>query len=351
MTIDFPPSDPRGRELVLLIERAKYERYVAGQVDALLDREWNRVADILLSGKYRTLTAFQRQRTLELFRELEKRLGAGYRDVTELVLREMRGYAQLEAEVARVQAVFTLGTAAGTVSLSLGVTLPQTYLAAIAKLPIQGLRIGEWFEAQAQTMSRETRRIIQQGLVEGKGPAEISRRILADARAQGPVLSRRATQEATSITRTVVNAVQNDAAMASYERLPDSVSDSYRLLIVRDNRTSPICLGLALAGRIVYRYDDPARKVPPLHIGCRTGVQAIVKGGDLSVGEQRTAPMSFRSYGDWLTAQTATTQNDLLGATRAGLWRSGTMSLSDAVDADGRLLTLKELRARLGLTV
>lgn len=344
MTIDFA-DDPRGVQLRLLALRAQYERSVMSQADALLDREFGRILDVLLSGKYRSLTVAQRARTLELFREIGTRLGHGYRDLTQLVVTEMQRYAVVEADVSRAQVVGAFG---GEVAVSLGPSLPTAYVESIAKLPIQGLRIGEWFDAQARTMTLEAKRIIQQGLVEGKGQAEIARRILADSRTAGPVLVRRAKQEARAITRTVTNAVQNDAAMASYERLPESVSDSYRLLIVQDTRTSKVCLGLALSGRIVYRYDDPTRKVPPLHVACRTGVAPILKGAERSVSEQKK-PMTMRDYGAWLTQQPIGVQNEILGVTRADLFRRGKMSLSDAVDADSRVLTLKELRAKLGL--
>jgi SPP1 gp7 family putative phage head morphogenesis protein len=343
--IDFA-GDPRGVQLQLLIERLKYERHVGNAVDALLDREFSRLLDIILSAKYRDLTAFQRQRAAQLFAEVGKRLGASYQDVTTFVTREMQQYAQLEATVARAQAVGTLGATAGEVSIQIGASLPKAYVESIAKLPIQGLRIGEWFDGRAATMTLEAKRIIQQGLIEGKGPTDIARRIVADARAQGPVLSRRAKQEARAITRTVTNAVQNDAALAGYERLPESVSDSYRLLVVLDARTTTICA--ALADR-VFRYDDPARKVPPFHVACRTGVQPIIRGADVSIGDQRSNPMNLRSYADWLKAQPIGVQNDILGVTRADLLRRGKMSLSDAIDADARVLSLKELRAKIGL--
>jgi SPP1 gp7 family putative phage head morphogenesis protein len=256
----------------------------------------------------------------------------------------MRGYAQLEADVARATIAAPLDLA-GT-AVRLGVSLPKNYLASIAKLPIQGLTLGEWFTAQAETMSRESRRIIQQGLIEGKGTMEISRRLLAGERAAGPVLSRRSISEARLISRTTVNAVQNDAAMASNTILPESVSDSYRLLVVRDSRTSTICA--ALADR-VFRYDDPDRKVPPFHLNCRTGVQPIIKGVDVGVTEQKTGPMNFRSYDTWLGNQSNAVQNDILGAGRADIWRNGKASLADLIDADNRVLSLRELRDRLGL--
>lgn len=343
--IDFP-SDARERELRLLVERAKYERYVMGQVDSLLDREFSRLIDLLLSPGYRDLTRYQQQRALQLFRAVQERLGAGYQDATSLVLREMQGYATLEADVARVQATSLLSVGSAELAITLGPSLSRTYLAAIAKLPIQGLNIGEWFDAQATTMSRETQRIIQQGLIEGKGPQDITRRVVADARTAGPVLSRRAKAEARIITRTTVNAVQNDAAIESYQTLPDSVSDSYRWLSVRDSRTTPICA--ALDGR-VWRYDDPRRRIPPAHIGCRSTIQPLIKGADATLTDQRSAPMNLRSYSDWLRAQPVGVQNDILGVTRAGLFRDGQMSLADAIDGDNRVLTLKELRAKLGL--
>jgi SPP1 gp7 family putative phage head morphogenesis protein len=341
--IDFS-GDPRGVQLQLLIERLKYERSVGNAVDALLDREFSRLLDIILSARYRDLTAFQRQRATQLFAEIGKRLGAGYRDVAELVTRQMQGYAQVEADVARAQAVGTLGTAS-EVTIRVGASLPAAYVDSIAKLPIQGLRIGEWFDAQARTMTVEAKRLIQQGLVEGKGPTEIARRIVADARTAGPVLARRAKNEAKIIARTVTNAVQNDAALAAAERLPAGVSDSYVWRSVRDNRVSTICA--ALDGR-VFRYDDDARRVPPAHPNCRSTIQPLLKGAATTLTEQK-GPVTMRDYGAWLSAQPIGVQNNILGVTRAGLFRDGTMKLSDALDADSRVLTLAELRAKLGL--
>jgi SPP1 gp7 family putative phage head morphogenesis protein len=341
--INFPESDPRGTQLRLIVERMKYERWLANETADLLEREFNRLVDVLTSTKYRTLTAAQRARALELYRELDRILKSGYVDVTDLHLTEMRGYAQFESDVARVQAASLVEAGTG-VAIDLAYRLPNAYLESIAKLPIQGLRISEWFEAQAQTMSVNVRRIIQQGLVEGLSPVEISRRILADDRAKGPVLSRRAKNEAKIISRTTVNAVQNDATRKSYEQLPASVSDSWRFAAVRDDRTTIICL--ALDGR-VFRFDDPTAPWPPRHIGCRSTSMPLIKGAEMTLAQQKGLPLTYGSMSDWLSAQPVTTQNDLLGVTRAGFWRDGKMSLSDAIDADSRVLTLKQLRERL----
>lgn len=346
MTIDFA-DDPRGVQLRLLLERAKYERFVLSQTSDLVDREFERIIDLITSPKFRDLTQFQKQRALQLFRELERQIKAGYGDITKYHLAEMKGYAQLESEIAQAQVSSILGNAANPVRVSLGAVLPRHTLQSIAALPIQGLKIGEWFDAQASTMSLETRRIIQQGLVEGKGPLDIARKIMASDKAQGPVLVRRARNEARIVARTTVTAVQSHAAQESYRALPDSVSNSYRYVAIRDSRTSAICR--ALDGK-VYRYDDPKKRVPPQHLNCRSGTIGIVLDGSGKPIESPTAPHSFASYADWLRTQNATTQNEILGPTRADYWRTGRMTLADAVDSDNRVLTLAQLHEKLGLT-
>jgi SPP1 gp7 family putative phage head morphogenesis protein len=207
--IDF--NDPTGREFLTLIERLKYERFIASELDDILTRAFNQIVDVIVSGKYRTLTAFQQQRLAQLFRTLATRIAETYDEVAAFQLGEMKAYATLEA--------------------------------------------------------------------------------------------------------------------------------------VLDSRTTAICR--ALSGR-VFRYDDPRRKVPPQHIGCRSTVRSLLKGIEEPMDDQRT-PRTLKNYETWLRGQPIPSQNDILGPSRASLWRSGSMSLADAIDADNRVLTLKQLRARLGL--
>lgn len=353
MTIDFP-EDYRERELLLLIERAKYERYVAGQVSELVERTLNDVLDLMTSRAYRDLTPTQRARLAQLYRELDRVIHEGYTTISDDVTTRMQAYAQLESDVARASVNTVLQAGAAEVRVSF-YRLPKVYLQAVAKLPVDGLTTGDWFQAQADGLSVRTRQTIQKGLIEGKGPAEITRRVLAPQRAQiaaakaagmpVPPLSRRAVSEAKAVTRTVVNAVQNDATRQSYSQLPRSVSDSYMWMSVLDARTSAICRGLS--GR-VWKFDDPAAKYPPAHFACRSTTRPLIRGVDVPIAEQKTPP-TMNAYDGWLRTQSATIQNDILGPTRAALWREKKMTLADAIDADLRILTLPQLRAKLGL--
>lgn len=344
--INFPNVDPRGTQLMLLLERAKYERWLLGETAALVDREFERIVDLITSGKFRNLTQFQRERALQLYRELERQVRSGYGEIARFHIEEMKGYASVESEIAKATAKSVLLNASPPVRAKLGAFLPRHTLQSIAELPIQGLKIGEWFKAQANTMSLEARRIIQQGLIEGKGPLDVARRIVASDKTQGPVLVRRARNEAKAITRTTFTAVQNDAAAKSYDGMPDSISGSYRYVAVRDSRTSAICR--ALDGTI-YRYDDPRRRMPPTHVQCRSTILPIILDGNGKPIESTKAPHTFASYAEWLRSQSVATQNSILGPTRAEWWRSGKMTLADAIDSDLRVLTLPQLRVRLGI--
>lgn len=59
-------------------------------------------------------------------------------------------------------------------------------------------------------------------------------------------------------------------------------------------------------------------------------------------------PIEAPSYSDWLKRQPEAVQNDILGATKAQLFRDGKLTLDRFVDSKGRVLTLEELKRRDG---
>ena len=62
----------------------------------------------------------------------------------------------------------------------------------------------------------------------------------------------------------------------------------------------------------------------------------------------KTSSLSFQSFDSWLRGEPATTQAEILGPTRANLYASGKATLRDLVDSDNRVLTLDQLKSRLG---
>lgn len=343
--IDF--SDAIGSQLRLLIYRAQYDRQVASEVDRILTQTLEDVADAIASPSFRNLSQFDQQRKLQLFREVGNRLSSGYNTLTTEMVDELSQYHGLESQIAKAQIAAVLPTGSSELGITLGAFLPTTLTNSIASLSVQGNTLPDWFAAQLGNITPATVSAIQQGLVQGMSVRQISANILDNSQAtnplnQAPNILARARRDATAITRTATTAVHNDAAQQSYIQAGPQVTNSYRFVAVRDSRTTPQCR--AADGKI-FRYDDPDRLVPPLHWNCRSTSIPVMDGAiakKLGLGD--STDHSMQSYSDWLKSQSSSEQNSILGPSRAAMFRSGSLSLANAIDQDGRTLTLDQLR-------
>lgn len=336
------PADPRGLVLRGIIARGGFERWLIREVLGVLEPAFKEIVTQLLTSD---LSLRDRARLRALFADISAQLGQAYGDAEQTTLTHLADYAKLEADAA----LHDLGAlAGGDVQLS-SAFLSSWTAVSIAHFPIQGLSIGEWWDTQAATMTAATRRAIQNGLAQGEGPRDIAATIIPARDASDPAVWRAARAQAMTLTRTSTTAVHADAAIRSYEALGKKVSGEYELVTARDNRVSAICRPL---DGLRFRYDDPKRKMPPFHPNCRTTVVPVIDYKGLGMTPPpgvKVGGLSWPSFDDWLSGQSTSEQNTLLGPTRADLWRGG-MPLSETVDGDGRVFTLDQLRTRLGLT-
>jgi SPP1 gp7 family putative phage head morphogenesis protein len=343
--------DPRERALRGIVGRNGYERWLARETVRVLERGFADLATTLLT-KYRDLEARDRARLLALFGDVNRHLKAAYGTAAATTQRELEAYGALEADAARAEAAGLLEAAGGEHGLianALGGSLTRATVRAVAELPIQGKNLGEWWESQARNMSEATRGSLQQGLLLGEPTTKLVARLLPERGSVTPAAFARARREATMLVRTATSAVQNAAAMSTYEALGEDVSAWYELVTARDARVSKICA--ALDGRR-FRYDDPKRMEPPFHINCRTTTAPVINYKDLGLPEPPAAKVGGRALptlAKWLREQPERTQAAVLGPTRARWFRGGRMTLPDLIADDTRVLTLPELRAKLGL--
>jgi hypothetical protein len=123
-----------------------------------------------------------------------------------------------------------------------------------------------------------------------------------------------------------------------------------------DNRTTEICIGYD--GK-VYPINEGPR--PPFHWQCRTQAVPVLKSWKQLGINLKEAPEGTRSsmngqeaakitYPEWLKKQPIEFQDEVLGPTRAKLWRSGKVKI-DRFTQDGKLLTLDQLRKKEGLSI
>jgi hypothetical protein len=90
---------------------------------------------------------------------------------------------------------------------------------------------------------------------------------------------------------------------------------------------------------------------PPRHFNCRSLLVGISKNATLRNRQGNRAsdegPIDRKiSFDDFLKRKSNTYVDEMLGKGRADLWRSGSITLKDLVNGQGRPLTLKELQAK-----
>lgn len=152
-----------------------------------------------------------------------------------------------------------------------------------------------------------------------------------------------------SLVRTMTNHVASSARAETLKQ-NDDILQGHRWISTLDSRTSNICLGRD--GKI-FPLDGPK---PPGHWNCRSTIIPVLKEE-----YQREIPGSTRpavgasgveqvrsktTYNDWLKTQPVSFQNDVLGPTRAALYRKGGLTLDKFTNENGETLTLDELKRK-----
>lgn len=322
-----------------MVGRDRYMRWLTLQIQAILQAGFDESV-AYLTGEFSDITPFQKARRAQLIKSIEERLVEAYDDANVFHAGQMRKYASLESRVSvnEIKNLIDIGGGEAP-GLSFAVLSPQR-VKAIAELPISGLSLGDWWEEGVNRMSTKVRQQIQLGLLQGEDARQIVRRIVPTPGSPMPTLYKQGVNSATTLVRTTLTHVENTANIETMKSMGAEVTDSYKYTATRDERTSLICL--ALDGKI-FKYSDPQKKVPPQHPNCRSTTIPIVNYKALGID---VPPDSYKmsDMSRWLKGADDETQAALLGASRAAMFRAGTLTLADLVSADNRAFTLDELR-------
>lgn len=218
--------------------------------------------------------------------------------------------------------------------------------------PIQGAPLKDWWATQERATVFAFRRQIQLGMANSETTDQIIRRVrgrfVRPGIYEGGVMQV-STRQAEAITRTAVNQIATRAQVETFEANKD-VTDEYIFTATLDNRTSAVCRA---TDGMRFKYGEGP--LPPLHINCRSVVRPVLNWEKLGLTPpppgQRAAqdgPVSAKlDYAGWLRQQTNAEQDEILGPSRAALFRAGKVNLRDLVRMDGRVLTLEELREKI----
>lgn len=254
--------------------------------------------------------------------------------------------------------------------------------------PFQGRILGDWAKDLAADDIRRIHSAIQVGMVQGEDMNTIARRVVgtqALSYDDGVVSMTRA--QVQSVTRTAVMSIANSSRQAWLSDNSDIITQE-RFVATLDSRTSAVCR--ANDGKLFELGKGP---VPPLHFNCRSLRIAAIDGTlagdrpakpytqsqlvdqyvnenglDDSISSRDNLPFGTKTdfdkwsrkrirelvgpvpaettYQQWLQSQSVGFQDDVLGSTKAKLFRDGGLKLDRFVNRQGDELTLSELATK-----
>jgi SPP1 gp7 family putative phage head morphogenesis protein len=253
----------------------------------------------------------------------------------------------------------------------------------ITKAVFEGRSVRDWAKNAAQEDLRRIENAVRVSVMAGGSTDDIVKQVVGTERANG-------TEGVTEVTRNQIGAITRTLVVDVASKARDlfirenkEVFKKERYVAVLDSRTTAVCRGND--GKI---FDVGVGPHPPLHWNCRsmrvpvldsdilatrptkTAVEKriwadfvaqnnvdIKNASDLprnlansykdyvklKVKEQVGSVPAATTYQEWLSKQSKSFQEDVLGKTKAKLFREGGLQLDQYVSKIGKELTLKEL--------
>lgn len=266
---------------------------------------------------------------------------------------DLEGTAEVVSEFTHNALVIALGDEA--------INLPRAdYFKSLeSDVLIQGAPSEAWWKQQAEKTRFNFTREVKQGLANSETNQQIISRIVGKKGVPGVMDVAR--KDAAALVQTSVQAVANDARLATFDANPDVIK-GLRQVSTLDSHTSLICVSYSgkewnLKREPINGNDLPFNGGPPRHFNCRSVLIPITKTfRDLGVDIDE-APISTRassdgqisadtSFDSFLKRKGKAYQDEVLGEGRADLWRKGKITLRDLVNGEGRPISLAELREK-----
>lgn len=324
------------------IYTGRYSTSVANRLIAILNNADRRLMAQVEEVLQEAPDSFKARRLEALLVSINNMLKALYGEVGNELQFSLREFAKNEAHFNLALLKGAADRANVTASLA-SVSSNTVYAAAMAR-PFQGVLLKEALNGVETGTSKKIRDSIRMGIVEGQTNDQMVRTIRG-TRAHGYAdglldWSRRSVD---SLVRTAVNHTSNVARQVSYEANED-ILQGWMFVATLDGRTTLTCA--SLSGKI---YPIGKGPMPPRHWGCRSTSIPMLKGQTRLLGQRSSkgGPVDANlSFSDWLRNQPEDVQDDILGATRADLFRSKKLQVDRFTDARGNVLTLDELKRK-----
>jgi SPP1 gp7 family putative phage head morphogenesis protein len=307
------------------------QRYSSSIIQKILRLLEDTHADVVAKLLKVDLSVSQAVKLQRMLNDIRAIMNEGYTTIGDLLKVEMIDLAAYEVkyQIDAVKAAHKAAAVQEAIGIKNVPTVEQLKVL-VTDNPFQGRFLAEWGKDLGDAAYRRVQDAARIGYVEGESVSKIVARIRGTPGARfkdGVVeISKRGAE---GLVRTAVNHTSN-AAKEELFKSNKRVFTAVRWNSVLDARTTAICR--ARSGKI-YKIDDGPR--PPAHWGCRSTITAVLPGDD-SVKDE--------TYQTWLKRQDADFQDEVLGPTKAKLFRNGGVTMERFVNRAGDELTLDQLR-------
>ena len=343
------------------VDLLRFSKGLAARIVAILNRTEPELARVLKQRLERigpvTVPGPSTTRKLIITQRLIKAtLAPTWTTINELVRKEL-------VSLALGEGAYIAGVLADALPVIFGPKLPppQALRGIVFARPFQNRILRDWLGTFQVGDRRRMMDEIRQGLLWDETPTEIGRRIFG-TRAQGGTdgvrqITRRGAQ---TLAQTSTSAISNAVRQAVY-KANRKIIPREQYVATLDSRTTPICQ--SLDGQI---FKTGQGEIPPVHMNCRSIRVPVIDGRPLG---NRPASANFRgrlgklrgparrrevakligrvpastNYDTFLRNSDVAFQNNVLGPTRARLFRAGEFDVSGFVDNSGTRLTLRQL--------
>jgi len=252
------------------------------------------------------------------------------------VVEEMLEFIGYESEF-NVNLLESAATAVAVTAPALAILQAAMLLRRMPLEPDRSYTINEALQEYSGRKSRQIVQTIRDGVTLGQTSQEITSNINN--------LTKLQQRQAATLARTVTNYASVQAREVVMRENPD-ITNSYRWVATLDGRTSLIC---ASRDQQIFKESNESPK-PPAHFNCRSTIAPIFEEDSpdqfrAALGDSGAQQVSKSTrYETWLRRQSRAFQTEVLGVTRAKLFREGRISIGRFVDAQGATLTLDQLR-------
>ncbi len=329
------------------------------------------------SGKVTTAVEFERLLALQSAIK-QMRLNA-WGEVKEFLDDELKQLTYLEPVVMQ-------GIVSTTLPVVVSTIVPSTPLlkALVTAKPFEGRVMADWVSTLASDDIRRMHNAVQMGMIAGEPMDKISKRVFGSAQLKGSDgVTELTRHQVNAVTRTAVQHVANNSRNAYFLQNTDIIKTEM-FVATLDSRTTATC-----RAQDGMKYPVGKGPIPPLHYSCRSLRVAVFDGkilgnrpanpttekmlvkeyadknklgnissrDDLPRGTKGTYDKYARkrldelvgqvpaatNYQSWLSKQSPSFQEDVLGKAKAKLFRDGGLKLDKFVDRNGSEMSLKQL--------